>query len=65
SELLIDTHDQPVPDPVWRLYAHVLPKLGPVATMIERDDAIPPLHELLAELGIARRIAGRTARAAA
>ncbi|MBB4101324.1 DUF692 domain-containing protein [Sphingomonas kyeonggiensis] len=65
SELLIDTHDQPVPDPVWKLYAHVLPRLGPVATMIERDDAIPPLHELLAELGIARRIAVDGMRAAA
>ncbi|HWU93960.1 MAG TPA: DUF692 domain-containing protein [Sphingomonas sp.] len=65
SELLIDTHDQPVPDPVWNLYAHVLPKLGPVATMIERDDAIPPLHELLAELATARRIARETVRATA
>lgn len=65
SELLIDTHDQPVPDPVWKLYAHVQPRLGPVATMIERDDAIPPLHELLAELGTARRIAADGMRAAA
>ncbi|MBQ1500333.1 MAG: DUF692 domain-containing protein [Sphingomonas sp.] len=65
AELLIDTHDQPVPDPVWKLYAHVLPRLGPVATMIERDDAIPPLHELLAELGTARRIAADGWRAAA
>lgn len=65
GELLIDTHDQPVPVAVWDLYAHVLPRLGPVATMIERDDAIPPLHELLAELGAARRIAADGARAAA
>ncbi|NYT40739.1 DUF692 domain-containing protein [Sphingomonas sp. R-74633] len=65
SELLIDTHDQPVPDPVWKLYAHVLPRLGAVATMIERDDAIPPLHELLAELDTARRIAADGMRAAA
>jgi len=65
AELLIDTHDQPVPDPVWKLYAHILPRLGPVATMIERDDAIPPLHTLLAELGMARRIAGGEIRAAA
>ena len=64
-ELLIDTHDQPVPHPVWNLYAHVLPRLGAVATMIERDDAIPPLHKLLAELRTARRIAGAPARAAA
>lgn len=55
--LLIDTHDQPVPDPVWALYADALARLGPVATMIERDDAIPPLAELLAELERARAIA--------
>lgn len=65
KELLIDTHDQPVPATVWDLYAHVMPRLGPVATMIERDDAIPPLHELLAELAIARRIGGQTERRAA
>lgn len=65
SELLIDTHDQPVPVSVWKLYAHLLPRLGAVATMIERDDAIPPLHELLAELGTARRIAADGMRAAA
>ena len=52
--LLIDTHDQPVPDPVWALYATALLRVGPVATMIERDDHIPPLPELLAELDIAR-----------
>ncbi|PEQ11693.1 hypothetical protein B2G71_16390 [Novosphingobium sp. PC22D] len=57
EKLLVDTHDQPVPASVWDLYAHVLPRLGPVATMIERDDDIPPLHELLAELGTARDIA--------
>jgi uncharacterized protein (UPF0276 family) len=65
AELLIDTHDQPVPDPVWKLYANILPRLGPVATMIERDDAIPPLHILLSELDTARRIAGAEVRAAA
>lgn len=56
SELLIDTHDRPVCASVWDLYAHVLPRLGSVATMIERDDDIPPLHELLAELDTARGI---------
>lgn len=63
--ILIDTHDQPVPPSVWDLYAHVLPRLGPVATMIERDDAIPPLHELLGELGHARAIGQSTQRLAA
>ena len=54
--LLIDTHDQPVCDGVWSLYATAHSLLGDVATMIERDDAIPPLPELLDELGIARAI---------
>lgn len=57
KELLVDTHDRPVPASVWDLYAHVLPRLGPVATMIERDDDIPPLADLLAELTLARQIA--------
>jgi uncharacterized protein len=52
--LLIDTHDHPVPDPVWSLYEAACRRLGPVATSLERDDDIPPLHELLAELGVAR-----------
>jgi len=65
SELLIDTHDQPVPRSVWDLYAQILPRLGPVATMVERDDAIPPLADLLAELAIARGIAAEAAQAAA
>ncbi len=65
AELLIDTHDQAVPQSVWDLYAHVLPRLGPVATMIERDDDIPPLGDLLAELAIARTIGAGAMRAAA
>lgn len=56
--ILIDTHDAPVPDAVWALYGHALDRLGPVATMIERDDAIPRLADLLAELDIARSVGG-------
>lgn len=55
--IIIDTHDHPVADPVWSLYASALRRFGPVATMIERDDRIPPLAELRAELGQARAIA--------
>ncbi len=51
---LIDTHDQPVADPVWALYADALRRFGPVATMIERDDSIPPLAEMVHELQRAR-----------
>ncbi|MES2297351.1 MAG: DUF692 domain-containing protein [Pseudomonadota bacterium] len=54
---IIDTHDHPVADPVWDLYAEALRRFGPVATMIERDDDIPPLAELSAELARARRLA--------
>ena len=64
-ELLIDTHDRPVPDSVWALYEHLVARLGPTAIMIERDDEIPPLPELLAELDIARRIAARGTKQAA
>jgi len=48
--LLIDTHDHPVPGAVLDLYAELLPQLGDTAVMIERDDNIPQLPELLAEL---------------
>lgn len=58
-EGLIDTHDQPVADAVWALYAQALAHLGPVPTMIERDDDIPPLATLVAELERARAIAAR------
>jgi uncharacterized protein (UPF0276 family) len=57
GQYLIDTHDQPIADPVWALYAKTLSHLGPTATLIERDDLFPPLDELLAELEKARTIA--------
>jgi uncharacterized protein (UPF0276 family) len=57
---LIDTHDEPVPDPVWALYAEAVRRFGPISTMIERDDRIPPLAELLAELDRSRAIAATT-----
>ncbi|BBF82596.1 DUF692 domain-containing protein [Asticcacaulis excentricus] len=54
--LLIDTHDAPVPDGVWALWAEVAPRLSHAAVTIERDDEIPPLPELLSELDTARRL---------
>ena len=59
DDCLIDTHDQPVCDEVFELYGKALERFGPVSTMIERDDNIPPLAELLAELNRARSIAER------
>jgi uncharacterized protein (UPF0276 family) len=58
---LIDTHDAPVCDAVWDLYRYTITRLGPRPTMIERDDHIPALDELLAELHIARRITAEVA----
>jgi len=57
GEITIDTHDREVCDAVWELYAYATSLIGPVATMIERDDKIPPLEELLGELRIARALA--------
>ena len=57
GDYIIDTHDHPIVDPVWDLYAYTLQRIGMVPTMIERDDHIPPLAELVAELDQARRIA--------
>ena len=51
---LIDTHDHPIVEPVWNLYRAALAQFGAVPTMIERDDNIPALSELVAELQTAR-----------
>lgn len=56
---IIDTHDAPIVDPVWDLYAHAMSRFGSVATMIERDDQIPPLAELVGELDQARQVASQ------
>jgi uncharacterized protein (UPF0276 family) len=62
---LIDTHDHPVIAPVWDLYREAIELFGAVPTMIERDDNIPELSELVAELQLARDIAGRRTEQAA
>ena len=62
---LIDTHDHPIVAPVWALYREAVAHFGPVPTMIERDDNIPELGELVAELDVARAVASGEAREAA
>lgn len=54
---IIDTHDALVCDAVWDLYRKSLTRFGPVSTIIERDDDIPPLADMVTELGRARVIA--------
>jgi len=65
GDYIVDTHDADVIDPVWALYAKAVKRLGPVSTMIERDDRIPPLSDLIAELTQARRIAATALQAEA
>ena len=62
GDYIIDTHDADVIDPVWDLYAKAIARLGPVPTMIERDDNIPPLADLVAELNRARHVASAALR---
>lgn len=59
GDVIIDTHDAPVPDEVFDLYAYACRRFGPVSTMIERDDSIPPLEDLIAELERVRAVAAR------
>jgi len=59
DNIIIDTHDHPIADPVYQLYALAVQRFGRVSTMIERDDHIPPLAELLDELAQLRRIGER------
>lgn len=65
GDYIVDTHDAPVVDAVWNLYAEAIRRFGPVPTMIERDDHIPPLAELVQELDHARRISAVALRQAA
>lgn len=60
GDYIIDTHDHPVINEVWELYEYAVSKIGRITTMIERDDHIPPLTELIAEVERARAL-GETA----
>ena len=63
--MLIDTHDAPVAEAVWQLYERAVARFPGAATTLERDDHIPPLAELVAELDHARRLAASVLEAAA
>jgi uncharacterized protein (UPF0276 family) len=54
--LLVDTHDHPVREEVWTLYARTVRRLGPVSTLIEWDDHLPSFAVLEAEAARARAI---------
>jgi uncharacterized protein (UPF0276 family) len=49
EKYILDTHDHPVIDPVWALYARAIQRCGPTATLLEWDDNIPSFDGLHAE----------------
>lgn len=61
--LLIDAHCAPVPDAVWRLYDRALARCGPVATLVEWDNDVPPWPTLLAQATQAEAFLERRRRA--
>jgi hypothetical protein len=57
--LLIDSHDGPVADAVWKLFAIVVEQCGPIPTLIEWDSRIPDWPILKAEAAAAQAILDR------
>ncbi|MFZ6049288.1 DUF692 domain-containing protein [Pseudomonas sp. CR3202] len=49
ARLLIDQHGSAVDAAVWALYSETLQRLGPLPTLIERDNDIPALRILVDE----------------
>jgi uncharacterized protein len=49
EKYILDTHDHPVIDPVWKLYAKAIALVGPTATLLEWDDLIPSFDEVHGE----------------
>jgi uncharacterized protein len=49
ERFIIDTHDHPVIDPVWLLYARAIKRCGPTATLLEGDASIPSFEEVWQE----------------
>lgn len=47
--LLIDSHDAPVAEAVWRLHRRLVDRIGARPTLIERDGDVPAFCDLLAE----------------
>lgn len=50
DRLLIDDHGAPIDNTVWALYRRVLERVGPIATLIERDNQLPAFAVLHAEV---------------
>lgn len=61
ARLLIDAHDRPVDDEVWRLYDIVISQTGPLPTLIEWDNDVPDWPLLRREAQAADAILARHA----
>ena len=46
EKYVLDTHDHPVIDPVWKLYTHAVKRAGRTATLLEWDARIPSFEEV-------------------
>src|SRR5436305_3162715 len=46
EKYILDTHDHPVLDPVWKMYAHATRLCGPTNTLLEWDAHIPSFEEV-------------------
>jgi len=57
--LLIDSHDCPVADAVWKLFEVVMSQCGPIPTLIEWDSDLPDWARLKAEADAAQTIIDR------
>ena len=53
---VLDTHDRPISRDVWDLFRSAVERFGPQPTIIERDEDIPPLTVLLAEIAAAQEV---------
>jgi uncharacterized protein (UPF0276 family) len=62
APLLIDNHAAEVVDPVWQLYAHVIGRTGPMATLIEWDNDVPDWPVLAGEAARAAHLLQAVAR---
>jgi uncharacterized protein (UPF0276 family) len=60
TKYILDTHDHPVIDPVWKLYARAIERVGPTATLLEWDDRIPSFDEVHNEALKAKRYLPQT-----
>lgn len=59
NDLIIDTHGQPIIDPVYELFEWTVGQLHPVPVLLERDFNLPKMIELQKELSQLREITAK------